>query len=242
MAKLTLTDAANLNNQISFLALLAANNAATEAALENTLSRDGTDPNQMESDLDMNSNQIINLPAATTSTEPVRKNEYDAGLAATAAEVLAAQLAATNAASAAAAALAAANAAVNLIFISGTIASLNIVLDGGGIALSTGVKVHLEVPFACRIKRATLLADQTGSIVVDIYKSEYSTYNPPTHPAVSDKITGSTPPTISAGIKAQNSSLTGWTTSIAEGDILAIDITSVSTIGRVTLALKLEKV
>lgn len=72
MAKLTLSDPASLSNEQSFLATIASNNASTETALENTLSRDGTSPNSMSADLDMNSNQILNLPAPATSTEPLR--------------------------------------------------------------------------------------------------------------------------------------------------------------------------
>ena len=55
MAKLTLADLASLTNQTSAIALINANNALIETALENTLSRDGTTPNTMGADLDMNS-------------------------------------------------------------------------------------------------------------------------------------------------------------------------------------------
>lgn len=48
------------------------NNAAIVAAIDNTLSLDGTPPNQMQSNLDMNSKRIVNLPSPTSSTEPVR--------------------------------------------------------------------------------------------------------------------------------------------------------------------------
>lgn len=41
-------------------------------AFENTLSRDGTDPNSMEAPLDMNSNRILNLPAPVGPSDPVR--------------------------------------------------------------------------------------------------------------------------------------------------------------------------
>ena len=60
MAKLTLTDLANLQNETSAVASLNNNNTAIEVAMEKTLSRDGTTPNQMEVDLDLNSNDIIN--------------------------------------------------------------------------------------------------------------------------------------------------------------------------------------
>lgn len=62
MAKLTLTDLANLQNETTAVTRINNNNAAIETAVENTLSRDGTSPNEMQSDLDMNSNQIYNLP------------------------------------------------------------------------------------------------------------------------------------------------------------------------------------
>lgn len=48
------------------------NFAAVQAAINNTLSRDGSSPNQMISALDMNSNQIFNLPAPSTTSSPAR--------------------------------------------------------------------------------------------------------------------------------------------------------------------------
>ncbi len=72
MAKLTLTDLANLQNEQTAVAAVNANNALIEAALENTISRDGTTPNAMTADLDMNSNRILNLPTPTQPTEPLR--------------------------------------------------------------------------------------------------------------------------------------------------------------------------
>lgn len=76
MPKLTLTDIENLENQPAVITAINNNNAAIEAAMEKTLSRDGTSPNQLVDDVDMNSNRIINLPAATTATEPVRYAEF----------------------------------------------------------------------------------------------------------------------------------------------------------------------
>lgn len=75
MAKLTLTDLANLQNENTAVSAINANNAATETAMEKTLSRDGTSPNQMGATLDMNSHPIINLPEPQTATEPVRKED-----------------------------------------------------------------------------------------------------------------------------------------------------------------------
>ncbi len=80
MSKVTLSDLTNLSNEQSVVATINANNAALETALEKTLSRDGTTPNIMSADLDMNSNQILNLPDATTDQEPVTLGQFNDAL------------------------------------------------------------------------------------------------------------------------------------------------------------------
>jgi hypothetical protein len=54
-----------------------ANMALIEAALEKTLSRDGTSPNTMSANLDMNSNRIINLPAPLNNADAANKAYVD---------------------------------------------------------------------------------------------------------------------------------------------------------------------
>ncbi len=46
-------------------------------------------------------------------------------------------------------------------------ASLNFIISGSGIAITTGIKGDLEIPYDCTIIEARLLGDQSGSIVVD---------------------------------------------------------------------------
>ena len=77
MAKVTLTDLTSIANGSSAVTEINNNNAAIETALENTLSRDGTAPNSMEADFDMNSNRILNLPEPLTETEPLRLGDVD---------------------------------------------------------------------------------------------------------------------------------------------------------------------
>ena len=62
MSKLVLN---NITSGYASTAALNANNDAIEAALENTLSRDGTSPNQMLSNLDMNGYAILNQRATS---------------------------------------------------------------------------------------------------------------------------------------------------------------------------------
>lgn len=77
MSKLTLADINNLQNETTVVTQINNNSALIETALENTISRDGTSPNEMLADLDMNSYRILNLPAPTTDNQPIRKKEFD---------------------------------------------------------------------------------------------------------------------------------------------------------------------
>ncbi len=71
----TLNDVQNLANESTARGTINTNNDTIEAAFENTLSRDGSTPNEMASDLDMNGNQILNLPAPVDPTDPVRLSD-----------------------------------------------------------------------------------------------------------------------------------------------------------------------
>jgi hypothetical protein len=117
------------------------------------------------------------------------------------------------------------------------LATIQVILGDGVNVLSTGVKGFLEVPFDCVIEAATLLADVSGSVVVDVWKDTYANF-PPT---VADTITASAKPTLSSAQKAQNTTLTGWTTALTKGDILAFNVDSASTLHQVTLSLRVRK-
>jgi hypothetical protein len=114
---------------------------------------------------------------------------------------------------------------------------IEFVIDGGGSAVTTGEKGHLEIPYNCTIQRVTMMADQSGSIVVDLWVDTYANF-PPTD---ADSITASAPPTISSAQKSQDTTLTGWTTSLTAGSIIAYNVDSCSTITRCTVSLVVEK-
>lgn len=80
MAKLVLNDIASLEAQASAIQTMNANSAATEVALENTLSRDGTAPNQMLVSLDMNDERIINLAAPINGSDAARLSDIASAL------------------------------------------------------------------------------------------------------------------------------------------------------------------
>lgn len=113
--------------------------------------------------------------------------------------------------------------------------TLPFIIDGGGATITTGLKGDLgPIDFNCTINAVTLLADQSGSIVIDIWKDTYANFPP----VVGDSITASAKPTISTATKSQDSTLTGWTISISAGDILRFNVDSITSIQRITLALK----
>jgi len=112
---------------------------------------------------------------------------------------------------------------------------INFIIDGGGSAITTGKKGHLEIPFAMTITGWTILGDQSGSIVVDVNRSTFAGF-----PTLTS-IAGTELPTLSAVQKNQDLTLSTWTTSIATGDVLEFEVDSATTVQRVTVAIRGRK-
>lgn len=72
MTKVTLNDVGSLIDATTAATTINGNNATIETASDNTLSRDGTAPNQMLAELDMNGKQILNLPNPATASSALR--------------------------------------------------------------------------------------------------------------------------------------------------------------------------
>lgn len=110
--------------------------------------------------------------------------------------------------------------------------------DGStAIVAATEREQWVDVNFSGTIEGYSLLADAAGSIVIDIYKDTYANYPP----LVGDSITASAKPTLSSAQKAQDNTLTGWTTAIARGDILKMHVDSAATVKAVALTLYVVK-
>lgn len=110
-----------------------------------------------------------------------------------------------------------------------------IINDNG--AMGTGIKGSIMVPYDCEILSVTLLADQSGSIVVDIWKDSYNNY-PPTD---EDSITASATPTISSDVSSQDNTLTGWTVALSSGDVLSFNVDSVDSITTCSVILNIKR-
>jgi len=70
--QIVLTDLVNLQNETTAVNAINSNNTTIEEAFLDVLSLSGTAPNQMQSQLDMNSNPILNLPTPISQSSPVR--------------------------------------------------------------------------------------------------------------------------------------------------------------------------
>lgn len=120
-----------------------------------------------------------------------------------------------------------------------SIVTLTFVIDGGGSAITTGEKGHLEIPFDCTLMEWTLVADQSGSIVIDIWDDTYANFPPDD----ADTMPGTgKEPTLSSAQKNQDTDITDWTDyTLTTDDIIAFNVDSCSTITRVTLSLTARK-
>jgi hypothetical protein len=112
------------------------------------------------------------------------------------------------------------------------------VIDGGGVAITTGVKGDISPGYSGVITAWRVLGDQSGSIVIDIWKDTYANY-PPT---VADTIAGSEKPTLSSVAKNEDTSLnsgSGW--AFSSGDCFRFNVDSITTCTRVALILRTRR-
>lgn len=112
--------------------------------------------------------------------------------------------------------------------------TINYVIDGGGFAISPGIKGNVIVDFDCEVIEWAIVGLPIGDIVVDVSSSTFAAF-----PVVSS-IAGTELPTITATDKGEDRSITTWD-NIVSGDILQFNVTSVNTIQRCTVALKCRK-
>ena len=105
-------------------------------------------------------------------------------------------------------------------------------LNGGGSAITAGQQFDLpSVPFPCTVVGWRILGDQTGSAVIDILRSTYSNF--PTMASIA----GTEKPTLASARKNEDTALSTWTTSLAQGDVLRASVASATTVTWVTVEL-----
>lgn len=106
--------------------------------------------------------------------------------------------------------------------------------NGCGLPLVAGTKsLPVRVPYSGTITGWTILSDVSGSCVIDVWKDTYAN-RPPT---VADTIAGSEKPTLSSASGNQDVSLSTWTTSVTEGDLIIFNVDSAATVTEVFVQL-----
>ncbi len=113
--------------------------------------------------------------------------------------------------------------------------AVTIQIDGGASTPSTGVKARWSTPIACTVTGWVLVADDSGSAVIDVLRSTYSGF--PT----TASIAGTDKPTLSSVQKNENlGPLTNWgSTALAAGDVLEFNLSSVTTCKLLSLTLNI---
>lgn len=117
-----------------------------------------------------------------------------------------------------------------------TKADITFNLDGGGVAIVAGGVWYLSnINFAGAITAWNLVADVSGSVVIDVWKANAAI------PTVANTITASALPTLASAQSAFAGAITSWTTSIAAGDVFAFKVNSAATVTKVSLTIQVTK-
>lgn len=111
-------------------------------------------------------------------------------------------------------------------------------INGGGIALTAGQTSRaVRVKGTGTISLSTIFLDPgsaTADCVVDILTSNLANYDTGT------SIVASANPTLTSAIKDEDSTLTGWTTTIVDGNFYWMEIVSVTGVTSVTVNLGID--
>lgn len=99
-----------------------------------------------------------------------------------------------------------------------------------------GDEAYVQVPYDCTVGSWEVVADASGSIVIDVWDDTYANW-PPT---VADTIAGSELPTLSSAQKNTDTSLTTWSSSnqLTAGHYIIFHVNSASTVTKALVVLK----
>ena len=104
--------------------------------------------------------------------------------------------------------------------------SIKATFDGGGTALSAGMTRCALINFGGTIQQASLVADLSGSVTVDVKTVTYSSF---TGPASASSITAAAIPALSSAVKYQDATLTGWTTALTSNSVVCFVLSAPAT-------------
>ena len=114
---------------------------------------------------------------------------------------------------------------------------VGIVIDGGGSPILPGIAGDVIVPFSGILTSVTMLADQVGSVEVDIWKNYVANYPPD----AGASLCGGNLPAIVNDLKYQSAVLTGWSRNTPEGVVFRFNVNSAAVITRLHIMLGMQR-
>lgn len=112
--------------------------------------------------------------------------------------------------------------------------SISVMFNGNGANITLGSKGYVVVPYNATITQWSIISTATGSIQLDIKKSDFTTI-------ANSSIVNIYPPQLVSQQRALSTGLTGWTTAINANDVLEFVVNSNTGITWANLNLKLTK-
>ena len=107
--------------------------------------------------------------------------------------------------------------------------------SSGAVQLSLTVPQDLIIPFTCTLREVDIVTQGgTGSCTVTLWKAGSLAL-----PNSGNDMTGGTPPAISSGTVYNNTTLTGWTTSLTQNDRILCTLSANSTFTSVKIILRM---
>jgi hypothetical protein len=90
------------------------------------------------------------------------------------------------------------------------------------LSVRAGTTCYVRVPYSGTIASWSIIADVSCTCVLDVWKANAAL------PTVANTITASAKPSLSSAATASSSTLTGWTTSVAVGDVFGFNLDSLT--------------
>lgn len=110
-----------------------------------------------------------------------------------------------------------------------TTATFGVTVDGGGAVPVTGSLGFITIPYNCTITNWYMVANVSGSAVIDVKRSGSSIVGAGNKPTLSSQ-------------SSANAAVSGWTSvSISAGDIIEFNLNSAATLSRLNLVLKVTR-
>jgi len=113
--------------------------------------------------------------------------------------------------------------------------TIGMVFDGGGSPPTVASVGYIVAQFSGTIDQWSIVADVSGSAVIDVWKAAGAI------PTIANTIAGSEKPTLSTQQLNSDTSLTTWTTAVTAGDVFGFKIDSVTTCTRLTVEVRVQE-